>query len=127
MNSFIMDGGDNGPQEQAVDQIKRALAFIRKDLIEMNVANDAWKLDSWVVTHWDEDHYVGVKDLATGEKNFPTNGDFFAAEKRLLCGAKYDDDRPKIQVSKENKDRKLGGWPDIVTALTFLGRIRIRV
>ena len=124
-----MDGGDNGPQEQAVDQIKRALAFIRKDLTEMNVANDARKLDCWVVTHWDEDHHVGVKDLATEEKNFPTNGNSFAAKKRLLCGAKYDDDRTKIRVSKENKDkiRKLGGWPDIVTALTFLGQIRIQV
>ena len=100
MKSFIMDGGKNdGPKEKAVDKIKSALAFIRKDLTEMNVANDAWKLDSWVVTHWDEDHYVGVMDLATEDKDGK-----FVKDALLFCGAKYKDDGcPKFEVSEENK------------------------
>ena len=46
MKSFIMDGGDNGLPEKAVGKIKMALKFIRGDLITMNLANSAWKLDS---------------------------------------------------------------------------------
>ena len=101
MKSFIMDGGDNGLPEKAVGRINMALKFVRGDLITMNPANSTWKLGSWVVTHWDEDHYVSVMDLATEDKD----EEVFAANKRLLCGANYNYDKKQIKVSEKNKDK----------------------
>ncbi|OPB46581.1 hypothetical protein A0O28_0067030 [Trichoderma guizhouense] len=55
--AFLMDGGTNAGVYAAWAQILKALRFI-----DLELGND-WKFDSWVVTHWDEDHFHGVKDL----------------------------------------------------------------
>ena len=101
MKCFIMDGGDNIGQEKAVNQIKKALEFIRGDLKTISPANDVGKLDAWVVTHWDEDHYVGVMDLATEDKDKGV----FSADARMLCGADYNYDGENIKVSEKNKNK----------------------
>lgn len=101
MKSFIIDGEDNELPEKAVGKIRMVLKFIRGDLITINPANSAWKLNSWVVTHWDENHYVGVMDLATEDKDKES----FTANKWLLCGANYNYDKKQIKVSEKNKDK----------------------
>ncbi|KKP01810.1 hypothetical protein THAR02_06066 [Trichoderma harzianum] len=55
--AFLMDGGTNAGIYAAWAQILKGLRFIDLQL------GSAWKFDSWVVTHWDEDHFRGVKDL----------------------------------------------------------------
>ncbi|OTA01340.1 hypothetical protein A9Z42_0016560 [Trichoderma parareesei] len=59
--AFLMDGGTNAGTYVAWVQILKALRFI-----DLQLGND-WKFDSWVVTHWDADHYSGVKDLLLNE------------------------------------------------------------
>ncbi|KAL7807167.1 hypothetical protein V8C44DRAFT_337868 [Trichoderma aethiopicum] len=59
--AFLMDGGTNAGTYVAWVQILKALRFI-----DLQLGNE-WKFDSWVVTHWDADHYRGVKDLLLNE------------------------------------------------------------
>jgi hypothetical protein len=93
-----MDGGTNAGTYVAWVQILKALRFI-----DLQLGND-WKFDSWVVTHWDADHYSGVKDLllnegikftrCSGAGNYVTRGMsgsfaslYFAEDAWLCCGA----------------------------------------
>lgn len=55
--AFLMDGGTNAGIYAAWAQIMKALRFIDLEL------GSGWTFDSWVVTHWDADHFRGVKDL----------------------------------------------------------------
>ncbi|QYT02763.1 hypothetical protein H0G86_009755 [Trichoderma simmonsii] len=55
--AFLMDGGTNAGNYAAWAQILKGLRFI-----DLELGNN-WTFDSWVVTHWDEDHFRGVKDL----------------------------------------------------------------
>ncbi|KAL6808099.1 hypothetical protein J3E69DRAFT_378602 [Trichoderma sp. SZMC 28015] len=96
--AFLMDGGTNAGIYAAWAQILKALRFI-----DLELGNN-WKFDSWVVTHWDEDHYHGVKDLLVNNEiqftrcnrngakvtrgrpgNFASL--YFNPEPVLLCGA----------------------------------------
>lgn len=55
--AFLMDGGTNAGNYTAWAQILKGLRFI-----DLELGNN-WTFDSWVVTHWDEDHFHGVEDL----------------------------------------------------------------
>ncbi|TFA99564.1 hypothetical protein CCMA1212_008579 [Trichoderma ghanense] len=96
--AFLMDGGTNAGTYVAWVQILKALRFIDLQL------GNTWKFDSWVVTHWDADHYRGVKDLLLNEdiKFTRCNSDgktvirgspgnfaslYFADDAWLCCGA----------------------------------------
>ncbi|KAH0494692.1 hypothetical protein TgHK011_008283 [Trichoderma gracile] len=96
--AFIMDGGTNAGTYVAWVQILKALRFI-----DLQLGSD-WKFDSWVVTHWDADHYNGVKDLllnegikftrcsgagkpVTREKSGSFASLYFAEAAWLCCGA----------------------------------------
>ncbi|KAL5085609.1 hypothetical protein Trisim1_010094 [Trichoderma cf. simile WF8] len=96
--AFLMDGGTNAGIYAAWAQIMKALRFIDLEL------GSGWTFDSWVVTHWDADHFRGVKDLlVNNEIQFTrcydnganiTKGDpgnfaslYFNPKPVLLCGA----------------------------------------
>ncbi|RGP68693.1 hypothetical protein FSPOR_5163 [Fusarium sporotrichioides] len=97
--AFLMDGGTNAGGYFAWVQILKGLRHI-----DLELGTD-WKFDSWVVTHWDEDHHRGVRDLlSSGLKlfRFVQNGDkeptartpsstfaenYFCEQPWLLCGA----------------------------------------
>lgn len=93
-----MDGGTNAGIYAAWAQIMKALRFIDLEL------GSGWTFDSWVVTHWDADHFRGVKDLlvnneiqftrcnrngANVTKSQPGNfaSLYFNPKPVLLCGA----------------------------------------
>ncbi|PTB62069.1 hypothetical protein BBK36DRAFT_1145146 [Trichoderma citrinoviride] len=96
--AFLMDGGMNAGMYVAWVQILKGLRFIDLEL------GNGWKFDSWVVTHWDADHYHGVKDLLlnkditftrckrdgnTVTRSSPNNfaSLYFAEDAWLCCGA----------------------------------------
>ncbi|OBS23145.1 hypothetical protein FPOA_03701 [Fusarium poae] len=59
--AFLMDGGTNAGGYYAWVQILKGLRHID---LELGIN---WKFDNWVVTHWDEDHYRGVRDLLSSD------------------------------------------------------------
>ncbi|KAK1238472.1 hypothetical protein MKX07_006618 [Trichoderma sp. CBMAI-0711] len=59
--AFLMDGGTNAGSYVAWAQILKGLRFVDLQL------GNTWRFDSWIVTHWDADHYRGVKDLLLNE------------------------------------------------------------
>ncbi|KAG8670874.1 hypothetical protein FPOAC1_004108 [Fusarium poae] len=97
--AFLMDGGTNAGGYYAWVQILKGLRHIDLEL------GTNWKFDNWVVTHWDEDHYRGVRDLLSSDlklfrfiqrgENVPTARSqsstfakqYFCDEPWLLCGA----------------------------------------
>ncbi|KAG6038680.1 hypothetical protein E4U41_003891 [Claviceps citrina] len=115
-NAFLMDGGTNAGGYQAWAQILKGLR-----LIDLELGSD-WKFDSWVVTHWDEDHYRGVQELlscparmtrcirhldeaVTGRTTPSTfRQQYFTAEPWLLCGAL---DHVMFDEKKGEKDGRL--------------------
>ncbi|RBQ66858.1 hypothetical protein FVER14953_13018 [Fusarium verticillioides] len=97
--AFLMDGGTNAGGYYAWVQILKGLRHIDLEL------GTKWKFDNWVVTHWDEDHYRGVRDLLSTDLElfrFVQKGEgdptgrtppstfakqYFCEEPWLLCGA----------------------------------------
>ncbi|KAG9495530.1 hypothetical protein J7337_013779 [Fusarium musae] len=97
--AFLMDGGTNSGGYYAWVQILKGLRHIDLEL------GTKWKFDNWVVTHWDEDHYRGVRDLLSTDLElfrFVQKGEgdptgrtppstfakqYFCEKPWLLCGA----------------------------------------
>ncbi|KAF4946254.1 hypothetical protein FGADI_11331 [Fusarium gaditjirri] len=97
--AFLMDGGTNAGGYYAWVQILKGLRHIDLEL------GTEWKFDNWVVTHWDEDHYRGVRDLLSTDLELfrfvqkregnPTGRtppstfakQYFCEQPWLLCGA----------------------------------------
>lgn len=89
-----MDGGkDTGGTSKkkedsstsAADMIMMALDCICQHLDKCGVDPETLKLDAWVVTHWDADHYKGVMDLLKNKKD-ESFLRFFKPQRRLYCG-----------------------------------------
>ena len=90
--AFLMDGGVSkgaakdgfGETMTAAYRIRQALDFIDKQ------HGDQWKFHSWVVTHWDADHFHGVVDFFYENGLNPcrrnSNNTYFHAERALFCG-----------------------------------------
>ncbi|PNP74977.1 hypothetical protein FNYG_11624 [Fusarium nygamai] len=64
-SAFLMDGGENADTISASDTITKSLEVIDKEL-GLFLDNKPLKLNAWVVTHWDADHYKGVFELLEG-------------------------------------------------------------
>ena len=63
-NAFIMDGGKDSGGKKAHDMITESLQWIDGILMSKYEKYKAdWTFQSWVVTHWDKDHYQGVIDF----------------------------------------------------------------
>lgn len=98
-NCFIMDGGTTSGGVHADEQIKTAWKAIKEEL-KGNVSRTNKKqnpsplrFDSWVVTHWDQDHWRGVADLVgepQGKNNVSDIEDYFTEERTIISGATCD-------------------------------------
>ena len=69
-NAFIMDGGTDSGGKNAHEMITESLQWI--DGILLSEYEETYKADwtfqSWVVTHWDKDHYKGVVDFFENQR-----------------------------------------------------------
>jgi glyoxylase-like metal-dependent hydrolase (beta-lactamase superfamily II) len=92
-NCFIMDGGTASGSIDAHGQIKACWEVIKKQLEEEVKQPHDFKFDSWVVTHWDADHWEGVAELV-GKCSFKHKENkikkYFKDEAPVLAGASCD-------------------------------------
>ena len=88
-NAFFMDGGVSTTDFKASDAIASALkAFDTK-------FGPKWKFSSWVVTHWDADHFYGLIELFFKDKKRAQLNrkfeDYFESKSRLYYGGSKSD------------------------------------
>lgn len=63
-NAFIMDGGKDSGGKKAHGMILESLLWIDAILLSIySSLEPKWTFDSWVVTHWDKDHYAGMMEF----------------------------------------------------------------
>lgn len=88
-NAFIMDGGKNSKsgKEVAHEMITKSLQSIEDILSKVEGYKADWTFQSWVVTHWDHDHYAGVVD-------------FFMNQRSAFTIAKSGKDNPLSHIGK---------------------------
>jgi hypothetical protein len=72
VEGFIMDGGRDADGFNAADVIKKGVSAIA----QIHFPKDLQKkfLHSWVVTHWDKDHYEGALGALPDLQNFEWEG-----------------------------------------------------
>ncbi|KAJ4243312.1 hypothetical protein NW762_014837 [Fusarium torreyae] len=85
--AFIMDGGAEAGRLSPSDAINRTLEFVNRYLItEYHLPNDSrLRFNLWVVTHWDADHFYGVRALLLDDDQ-DWKGDNFVENPLLYCG-----------------------------------------
>jgi glyoxylase-like metal-dependent hydrolase (beta-lactamase superfamily II) len=85
VSGFLMDGGKDAGGVLAAKVIDDGLRLLAA------AYGSGWnKLRAWVVTHWDEDHYMG---MANWIKDYPKNN-FFTDEARFYTGPEINEENP---------------------------------
>jgi glyoxylase-like metal-dependent hydrolase (beta-lactamase superfamily II) len=88
VSGFLMDGGKDAREVLAAKVIDDGLRLLAA------AYGRGWnKLRAWVVTHWDEDHYMGMANWIVNN----ITGEFFTEEARFYTG-------PEINKKNRYKD-----------------------
>lgn len=82
-----MDGGKNSGAYSAADAIVNTVNLINIYLKHKYRVGPDYRLkfNSWVVTHWDKDHFHGVRDLLEYQDLYWQMNNFVGKPK-LYCG-----------------------------------------
>jgi hypothetical protein len=104
-----MDGGTNGSGVDAHEMILLTLKEIDR------LHGTEWRLDSWVVTHWDLDHYhstlklFGLKTITRDPAQGTFRDLYFNTDRpvRLLAGADPEDKNTGLYTQKGEESRDL--------------------
>lgn len=100
-SGFIMDGGKSGSSINAKAIILNGVGILKK-----RYGNNWRPLDTWVVTHWDEDHYRGMLDVLTSE-NFQKQESPRMFAERLNLYAGSTDIPPSVEASLQKHQNNL--------------------
>ena len=87
VSGFLMDGGKDAGGVLAAKVIDDGLRLLAA------AYGSGWnKLRAWVVTHWDEDHYMGMANWIVNNRT--DLQDFFTEEARFYTGPEIDKKNP---------------------------------
>ncbi|KAF5641462.1 uncharacterized protein FTJAE_4114 [Fusarium tjaetaba] len=88
--AFIMDGGVDSGGYSASEAIKDTLKYVNQYLKSTYKMKKSIKFSLWVVTHWDEDHFLGMMDLLAKQLEPSKPSDWmtenFVKKPKLYCG-----------------------------------------